>query len=364
MKLKQRKFITFIFVVIALSTSLLGAQKPEKDEVKTTLVRTGWQTAWATQGQVIEALQHTDILKQNGLRGEFIGFLSGPPAVEAALAGSLDVVSGGSQPILQLIAKSRDWVIVSRHANVRLGILVPPESKITKLTDLKGRQIGVPIGSTVERFVLLSARAAGLKPNDLMLVNLGVTEQGELVRAGTRESWGDIAAVGAWEPTVSLLEHKGLGRVIAEENEITLTAMSKAFIKSHPDAAVAYLRATLQAWSYYATHRSEMNEQYLKDALLSIDASILETIARNEPNATIKKPEEVDIFLTPEILKRLQETVEYLVERKILSRQMRIEEEVNGTLLQKAIKSLPEANLQFFPTPSGSSRRTYRKEGE
>jgi sulfonate transport system substrate-binding protein len=351
MKPKQRKSIMFIFVVIALSISLLGVQMSEKDEAKTTLVRTGWQTAWATQGQVIEALQHTDILKQNGLRGEFIGFLSGPPAVEAALAGSLDVVSGGSQPILQLIAKSRDWIIVSRHANVRLGILVPPESKITKLTDLKGRQVGVPIGSTVERFVLLSARAAGLKPNDLTLVNLGITEQGELVRAGTKKSWGDFAAVGAWEPTVSLLEQKGLGRVIAEENEITLTAMSKAFIKNHPDVAVAYLGATLKAWSYYATHRSEMNEQYLKDALLPIDASMLETIAKNEPNAAIKRPEEIDISLTPEILKQLQETIDYLVERKILSRQMRIEEEVNRMLLQKAIKSFPEANLQSFQPP-------------
>lgn len=341
MKLKQRTLITIIFVAIALSVGLLGAQKPEKEGVKTTLVRTGWQTAWATQGQVIEALQHTDILKQNGLRGEFIGFLSGPPAVEAALAGSLDVVSGGSQPILQLVAKSEDWVIVSRHANVRLGILVPPESKITKLTDLKGRQVGVPIGSTVERFILLSARAAGLKPNDLTLVNLGITEQGELVRAGTKKSWGDFAAVGAWEPTVSLLEQRVLGRIIAEENEITLTAMSRAFITNHPDAAVAYLRATVQAWAYYATHRSEMNEQYLKDALLPIDASMLETISKNEHNATVKRPEEVDISLTPEILKQAQETIDYLSERKILTRHMKIEEEVDGSLLQKAMNSLP-----------------------
>jgi sulfonate transport system substrate-binding protein len=340
MKLKRRTFITVIVVVIVLSAGLLGGQKPEKGGVETTLVRTGWQTAWATQGQVVEALQHTDILKQNGLRGEFIGFLSGPPAVEAALAGSLDVVSGGSQPILQLVAKSQDWVIVSRHANVRLAILVPPESKISKMTDLKGRQVGVPIGSTVEHFILLSARAAGLKPNDVTLVNLGITEQGELVRAGTKKSWGDFAGVGAWEPTVSLLEQKGLGRVIAEENEITLTAMSRAFITNHPDAAVAYLRATVQAWAYYATHRSEMNEKYLKDSLLPIDASMLETIARNEPNATVKRPEDVDISLTPEIVKQAQETVDYLAERKILARDMKIEEEMDGSLLQKAMNSL------------------------
>jgi hypothetical protein len=70
---------------------------------------------------------------------------------------------------------------------------------------------------------------------------------------------------------------------------------------------------------------------------------MLETTAKNEPNAAIKRLEKIDIFLTPEILKQLQETIDYLVECKTLSRQMRIEEEVDRTLLQKAIRSLPKA---------------------
>src|SRR4051794_13878857 len=119
MNMNQRKLIVGVLLAIALGTGLWLYLQSRKGDPGLTKVRIGWQTAWATQGQVTQALKQTDILRQNGLRGEFVGFPSGPPAVEAALAGNLDVVSGGSQPILQLVAKSNEWVIVSRHTHVR-----------------------------------------------------------------------------------------------------------------------------------------------------------------------------------------------------------------------------------------------------
>src|SRR6266705_2634295 len=75
-------------------------------------IRVGWQTAWATQGQVVEALKHSEILKRNGIAATFNEFSSGPPAIESALAGNLDVVSGVSQPLLLLLGKSTNLIVV------------------------------------------------------------------------------------------------------------------------------------------------------------------------------------------------------------------------------------------------------------
>jgi len=334
-----------IVVIGALLAVAVGAglwfyfQRPTKDS-GLTKVRIGWQTAWATQGQVTQALKHTDILKQNGIEGEFTGYAYGPPAVEGALAGNLDVVSGGSQPMLQLVAKSNDWVIVSRHSHVRVGLLVPPESDSKTLSDLKGRKIGMPLGTVSERFVILRAKAAGLDSGDFQFVNLGIEEQGEFIRAGTRKSWGEIAGVSAWEPTVTLLERKGLGRVIEVQDDLCLTVMSRNFIRDHPNAAVAYLRATIQAWFYFATHRQEMNEAYLKETALPIDDPMLEAIAGNEPNARVKSLEEIDLSLTPEYLGRLQQTIDLLAQRRLIARSFKIEDVVNSELLRNATQSL------------------------
>src|SRR5438105_3339257 len=128
--MKKTRLSLFLAAFVILLGGVVWFAWQRSHETHVAPLRVGWQTAWATQGQVVEALKHTDILQQNGLTAAFTGFAAGPPAIEAALAGSLDIVSGGSQPMLQLIAKSKDWVIVSRHANVHLGILVPRDAAV------------------------------------------------------------------------------------------------------------------------------------------------------------------------------------------------------------------------------------------
>ena len=329
-----KRTLSSLAPVIAVVAFLLVACSRGNGSTKATTVRIGWQTAWATQGQVVQAMRTTDILDRNGILGEFTGFPAGPPAIEAALAGALDVVSGGSQPIIQLLSRSDEWVIVGRHANVRLGVLVPPSSEIEDLRSLAGKKIGLPIGSTAERFVLLLAEAENIPLNEIELMNIGIEELGEFVGRG--EPWGDIAAVAAWEPTVSLIEQADLGRVVAEENEITLTAMSKAFITEQPEAAVGYMRATLEAWHHYATHRDELNRSYLQESRLALEHGLLEGIAGNEPNAAVTRVENVDIAINDDLQARLQRSADFLLERQILTRPVRIAAVTNQELLARA----------------------------
>ena len=55
-------------------------------------IRIGWQTTWATQGQLAVILMKTDILKNLGFEPEFVGFSYGGPLNEGALAGEVDVL--------------------------------------------------------------------------------------------------------------------------------------------------------------------------------------------------------------------------------------------------------------------------------
>src|SRR5262249_33312923 len=145
---------------------------------------------------------------------QYTMFTYGPPQVEAALAGNLDVVTLGTVPMLTLLSKSNDWVIVSRNANVRFGLVIPPGSPARDIRDLKGRKIAVSLGSSAEQFLLREIAEAGLQPSDFVLVNIGPEEQGELARSAVSESWGDIFALVSWNPTLTVLQTQRHVRVL------------------------------------------------------------------------------------------------------------------------------------------------------
>lgn len=298
------------------------------------VIRVGWPTTWATQGQLVQALRTSGVLEANGIRANFISFVSGPPAMEAAKAGSLDVVSAAAQPILQLVAQSKDWVIVSRNANVRVAVLVPNESTAQSIKDLQGKKIGLPVGTIAENFVLSEFSRAGYEVTPQTIINVDI----ESLRSPGGINWGELQAVSAWEPTVALLEATRGARTIAETNDLTLTAMSRSFIEKHPMEAVGYMRATRQAWAYYASHRAQMNEEYKRATQMQIESAVLEAAAKSEPNASVKSELEVDIGITIEIEQKLQRTLDLLVKRKRIAAAPPIGELLNREVLAQASK--------------------------
>ena len=65
-------------------------------------IRIGWQTTWATQGQLAVILMKTDILRSAGFEPEFVGFSYGGPLNEGALAGEVDVAEGLDQALVDI----------------------------------------------------------------------------------------------------------------------------------------------------------------------------------------------------------------------------------------------------------------------
>jgi sulfonate transport system substrate-binding protein len=344
--MKSKSVYVFVLVLVLAAIAVVtgcnhkqNGQPSTKSETLTS-VRVGWMTSLAIQGQQVQALKHSDILKRNGLEGHFTAFTYGPPQVEAAIAGSLDVVTLGTVPMLTLLSKSDDWVIVSRHANVRFGLLVPQKSSASTLADLKGKKIAVSIGSSAEQFILNEIQAAGLSPADFDLVNIGPEEQGELARSGSGTSWGDIFALVSWDPTLSLIENEGHVHLLKERIDLTWLAFSKKFIREHPDAALAYLRSTIQAWQLYATNRNQMNDFYREDAKLPIDSSILEKIAASDRNTSATAVADVDIGLTADSLKRLSESVAFLRSKGRLDSSFSLEAKLDKELFNRARQGL------------------------
>ena len=183
--------LMFIFVLSGCVMPLVNQNKKIKDNL--TQMRIGWQIPWATQGQLVQVLKNTDLLKENDIVGDFKGFSYGGPLNEAALAGAVDVVFTADQPAAILLAKNPNWKIVGRLMSNRVSLYVPPMSDIKTVADLKGKTVAMPFGAAAQRMALQKEKEAGLNPAvDVKNINLGIYEQSDLVRDKSAKKWGQI----------------------------------------------------------------------------------------------------------------------------------------------------------------------------
>lgn len=116
----------------------------------------------------------------------FANFTSGPLRLEAIRAGAAQVGAVGDVPPILAHFSNADVVIVG--VVVTEGpttiIATAPESGIKELKDLKGKKVGINPGTAQQAIVFRNLRAAGLKPDDINPINLGLAEFADALRAG------------------------------------------------------------------------------------------------------------------------------------------------------------------------------------
>lgn len=237
---------------------------------ETTQLRIGWQVPWATQGQLVQILKHTDILEKNGLSAKFIGRTYGPVLNEIALAGDIDVVLTADQPAAALFSKDKGWIGIGRLMYNRTLTYVPPSSEIKDIKGLRGKTIGIPIGAAAERVTNEALIRNGLDPKkDVRIINVGIREQGPLViKGGMTGKWGSIDALSGFDPTPAIFEAKKLIRVIDVGKVCSLVLMNQQFIDSHPGVAEQMMQALFDAYDYYQHNATQANTWFMKEARL------------------------------------------------------------------------------------------------
>lgn len=112
--------------------------------------------------------------EKDGIKIEWIFFKGAGPAVNEALVnGQLDFAWQGDLPSIVHRANGVKTKIIA-GSGVRNGLYlgVPPDSKITKLEDLKGKRVSVFKGTNLHLSAVRALAAHGLKESDLRLINL------------------------------------------------------------------------------------------------------------------------------------------------------------------------------------------------
>lgn len=337
---------TFFIIITVISLFVGGCDDKKTSQIdKAEEIRIGWQTTWATQGQIAQTLNRTNILKKNNLEGVLVGASYGAPLNEAALAGEVDVIFTADQPAAALIARDPDWVIIGRLMFNRVAIYVPPESSIENVADLKNKTIAMPFGAAAQRVALKSISDAGLDPQkDVDSLNLDITEQAGIVQRGTSSSWGEIDAMAGFDPTLAILESNKTARVLDMGRVTSVIVMSRKYIGANPDAPVNFLKAFKESVLYYATNTEQANQWFIQASQLSIGDKVLNLAASVEPNLKSQSIEDVSITFMPDLIDGMQEAAKFIFEQGLAKQQINIEEHIDQTYAEEANKQLRESN--------------------
>ncbi|MGW7526702.1 aliphatic sulfonate ABC transporter substrate-binding protein [Streptomyces sp. NPDC054783] len=222
-------------------------------------------------------------------KADYATFNAGPSEIEALNSGSIDIGWIGPSPAINGYTKSdgKNLKIIGGSASGGVKLVVNPK-RITSLKDVKGKKIATPqLGNTQDVAFLNWAAEQGWKVDaqsgkgDVTVVRTDNKITPDAYRSGSVD--------GAWvpEPTASKLVAEG-GKVLLDESSlwpdkkfvITNIIVRQAFLKEHPKAVEAVLKASVAANKWINANpdqaKAAANEQLAADSGKALPANVLD----------------------------------------------------------------------------------------
>ncbi|MET1075967.1 MAG: ABC transporter substrate-binding protein [Umezawaea sp.] len=241
---------------------------------------------------------------------EWATFTSGPPLLEAASAGAIDIGGvGNTPPIFAAAANAKIAAVSVAKGNVTSdAFLVPGDSPLKEVAELKGKKIAVAKGSSAHGQVLLTLRKAGLSTKD---VTLNFLQPSDAYAAFTQKQ---VDAWAVWDPYTAQAEQEAGARVLATgegtSNGYTFQVAGTASLSdAGKNSAIKDLLIRLaKAQQWADAHREEWAQAWAKETGLKIE------VAR----AAVERGGDLPVSLDDTVVKSEQDLADAFSEDKTL----------------------------------------------
>ena len=188
----------------------------------------------------------------------WVEFTFGPPLLEALNVGSIDYGSVGDTPPIFAQAAGANLVYVAAQEAAGSGsaILVPPNSPIQRLEDLRGKRIGFARASSSHNLTVAALEKAGIAWNEITPVQLPPADARAAFERGSLDAWT------IWDPFFALAEGRpgvrvlALARGIAVQNSYFLA--NRDFATRHPQAVAAINEELVRTATWSEANRPEV----------------------------------------------------------------------------------------------------------
>ena len=170
----------------------------------------------------------------------WVEFPAGPQLLEGLNVGSVDVGHVGEAPPIFAQAAGANFVYIGNDpaAPEAEAIVVPKDSALKTIADLKGKKVALNKGSNVHYLLVRALEKAGLKYTDIQPVFLAPADARAAFEKGAVDAWA------IWDPFLSAAE-KQLGvRQLADgrggvANNYLYYLGERRFVERRPDVVKA-----------------------------------------------------------------------------------------------------------------------------
>lgn len=237
------------------------------------------------------------VLKQQGtLERRFPGtqvswyeFPAGPQLLEALSVGSVDVgMTGDTPPVFaQAAGKSVVYIAAEPPKPRSSAILVPADSPLRRVADLKGRKVALQKGSSAHYLLVRALQQAGLQWSDITPAWLTPAEARAAFERGSVDAWA------VWDPYYAATEIDLKPRVLADGRGLSgnnsFYLASPRFAQSHA-AFIPRLLAELTQADAQVQRQRKASAELVSDFSGLPLATVHRFLARRPPSPATPVP--------------------------------------------------------------------------
>lgn len=275
------KHVILIVVVIAVLVSGVVAYS---SLIPKPTIRIGYQPTWHHTSEFV-IVEKDWIEHVTGLNVKESEFPTGPPEMEAFIAGELDIAYVGAAPPIPSLAKGMKAKIVAIVNTEGSALVVTPDFEYTGPESLKGSKIAAyPPGSIQDTVLKRWLEEEGLKPGvDVEIVAMGPREQTEALKAGA------VDGIFTPDPMPYIAVAGGYGKIAVDSSEMwphhpcCVLLMSEDLITNHREVAEKILALHIITQEYVVNPQN-------KDEVVGIIAEKLGLsgdVAEKFPGSTV-----------------------------------------------------------------------------
>jgi sulfonate transport system substrate-binding protein len=198
-------------VRVGAALGLAAALLPASAQNKTETLRIGYQkygtlTILKARGDLEKRLAPL------GIEVKWTEFPAGPQLLEGLNVGSIDFGTVGEAPPIFAQAAGADLVYVANQPPAPAGeaIVVPKDSPLKSVAELKGKKVALNKGSNVHYLLLKALEQAGVKYSEVNVVFLPPADARAAFERGAVDAWV------IWDPFLAAAEKQLGAKVLAD----------------------------------------------------------------------------------------------------------------------------------------------------
>lgn len=255
-------------------------------------------------------------LAAQGVDVKWTEFPGGPQLLEGLNVGSIDFGVTGETPPVFAQAAGADLLYVAYEppAPTSEAILVPKDSTIRSVSELKGKKVALNKGSNVHYLLVRALEEAGLKYSDIQTVYLPPSDARAAFERGSVDAWV------IWDPYQAAAEKQLQARTLRDGQGIVdnlqFYLATKPYAEQHPEVITALVEEVRAVGEWSKAHPEEVTAQVAP--LLGLPADITLT--------SVKRQGYGAQFLDPQTVAAQQKIADSFHQLKLIPKPLRIQD--------------------------------------